>query len=108
FTAPITSRSHSFPTSSTGKPATATVISVLIGRGAFPIYHKPRTRTVRAGFISAFIGASTRPNRSPWVTGWAITYSTTPSRRFARDKEEAVPSALCFSLQKRHQAGEID
>ena len=57
--------------------------SGLIGRAVFQICHRPRKRTARAGFISAFTGPSTRPRGLPWVAGWAITCSITPSRRLA-------------------------
>src|SRR2546423_10661221 len=80
-TAPITSRSLSFPMSSTGRPATTMGMSVHIGRAAFPIYHRPRKKTARAGFISAFIGPLIRPKASPQVAWWAITYSITLSDR---------------------------
>src|SRR5207249_6230653 len=97
----------SFPMSSTGKLATTTEISVHIVRGAFPICHRPRKRTARAGFILAFIGDSIRRKGSPRVARWAITYSITLSGQRALESRKTAPSPVCFSLQKRHQDSEI-
>jgi hypothetical protein len=75
-----------------GVTATTMEMSVPISRAVSRLYHGPRKRMARAGFISASTGASIRRKGSPWVTAWATTCSTTPSRRFAQDKSTSGQS----------------
>src|SRR5438034_2680117 len=86
FTAPITLRSRSFPTSSTGKLATTTEMSVPIARAVFRLYRRPRKRTARVESISPSTGPLIRQKESPLVAVWPIMCSITPSRRFTRGR----------------------
>src|SRR6516162_1762951 len=74
-------------------------MSGLIGPGVFQISPRRKKKTGRAGFISVSTGTLTRPRGLPWGAAWAITFSTTLSRRRTRNLEVNVNLlvwALCM------------
>src|SRR5437870_780630 len=89
FTPPITSRSRSLPTNSTDKPGTTVEMSGRTGRAVFRLCHRPRTRTARVESISASTGPLIKQKESPLVAAWPITFSSTPSHRFARGRSRS-------------------